>query len=294
MSSLIWTPLKLIEWTSKYLSQKGIPSTRLEAELLLAHSLNLKRIQLYTQFDRPLSEKELADFKILLKRRADREPLAYILGKKEFYSMEFIVSKDVLIPRPETELLVEQVLASPLVKRGLRGVHPIQILDIGTGSACIAIALAKYLPQTQITALEISEAALNIAKQNAQKHGVENQIEFIQGDFLKSEVRSQKSEFDIIVSNPPYIASSEIEKLEPELRFEPHSALDGGIDGLDFYKMILPWAFKHLRPEGHLFLEIGYNQGKDLTELAQNCGFSSAKILKDLDNKDRILHSTLS
>lgn len=297
MSSLIWTPLKLLNWTSQYLSEKGISSTRLEAELLLAHSLNLQRIQLYTQFDRPLNDKELANFKVLLKRRAEREPLAYILEKKEFYSLDFIVSKDVLIPRPETELLIEKVFKQypphPTLLLQQEKDASLKIIDIGTGSGCIAITLAKHLPQAKITALDISEAALNIAKKNAEKHQVENQIEFIHTDFLSSTSDIQNSKFDIIVSNPPYIASHEIQTLEPELHFEPPRALDGGIDGLDFYKKILPWAFKHIDPKGHLFLEIGYNQKEQLRELAKNSGFNTYQIFKDLQEIDRIFEAKI-
>ena len=184
-----WNILKLLEWSTQYFQQKDIESARLDSELLLAHVLGLKRVQLYMQFDRPLNEAELQNFKTLLKRRSEREPLAYILGKKEFYSLEFDISPAVLIPRPETELLVENALkyfsTSPSPQPSpSRGEGERKILDIGTGSGCIAVSLAKHLPEAQITAIDISPEALKIAKQNAEKHGVENQISFHQADFL--------------------------------------------------------------------------------------------------------------
>lgn len=281
-----WTILKLLEWSTQYFQNKGIESPRLDAELLLAHSLGLSRVQLYMQFDRTLQETELQDFKLLLKRRSEREPLAYILGKKEFYSLEFEVNPAVLIPRPETELLVETAL-----KHFSSSPSPLTLLDIGTGSGCIAITLAKHLPEAQIRAIDISESALAIARRNAEKHGVEKQIEFIQADFLSphSSLLTSQDKFDLILSNPPYIASDEISKLAPELQAEPLYALEGGKDGLDFYRVLVPWAFHHLKKEGVALFEIGFDQAESLEKLTTNAGFQKTSILKDEAGHPRVV-----
>lgn len=281
-----WNILKLLEWSTQYFQNKGIESPRLESELLLAKSLDLSRVQLYMQFDRPLQETELQNFKSLLKRRTEREPLAYILGKKEFYSLEFEVTPDVLIPRPETELLVEKSI-QPLTPHP----SPLSILDIGTGSGCIAISVAKHLPEAKITAVDISKEALEVAKRNAEKHGVEKQIDFIQMDFNSPHPSPLTShqKFDLILSNPPYIATDEISKLAPELQFEPRSALDGGKNGLDFYKILLPWSFEHLNPEGKALFEIGCDQAESLEKLATNAGFQKISIIKDYAGHPRVV-----
>ncbi len=281
-----WNILKLLEWSTQYFQNKGIESPRLDAELLLAKTLSLSRVQLYMQFDRPLLETELQNFKDLLKRRSEREPLAYILGKKEFYSLEFEVSPDVLIPRPETELLVETAR-----KHSSLLTSPSSLLDIGTGSGCIAVSLAKHLPEARITAIDISASALELAKRNAKKHAVENQINFIQMDFTSphASLLTPHQNFDLILSNPPYIATDEIPKLAPELQFEPKSALDGGNEGLDFYQIILPWAFQHLNEGGIVLLEIGFDQGMSLEKLATNTGFQKISILKDYAGHPRVV-----
>ena len=296
-----WTILKLLEWNTQYFHQKGIESSRLDSELLLAHSLKLNRVQLYMQFDRPLSEAELQDFKALIKRRSEREPLAYIIRKKEFYSLEFEVTPDVLIPRPETELLVEKAIrnffpsphpmASPPWRASpSRGEGEKNILDIGTGSGCIAISLAKHLPESKITAIDISEEALQVARKNAQKHGVEKQIQFLKMDICSPDTFQEK--FDLIVSNPPYIKSSEIVKLAPELQFEPKSALDGGKEGLDFYQILAPWTFQHLKEDGVALFEMGFDQAESLEKLATNTGFQKISILKDYADHPRVLKLT--
>lgn len=265
---------------------------------MLAHILQLSRIQLYTQFDRPLTEIELAEFKALLKQRCDRKPLAYLLGKKEFYSMDFYVDESVLIPRTETEMLVDETLRdlSPLPGSVLQSEKEktIHILEIGTGSGCIAITLAKHLPKSKIVTVDISPQALEVAKKNAEKHQVSDQIIFKEADFLDANFSSGTASFDYIVSNPPYIPKDDISKLEPELHQEPLSALDGGRDGLDFYRKLLPWSQKHLAENGTLLLEIGFNQGKDLEELALKNNFSSFKILKDLAGQDRVFKGKIN
>jgi len=289
----IWTILKLLEWSTPYLQNKGIPSPRLDAELLLAHTLRLSRVQLYTQFDRPLTEVELQQYKTFFKRRSEREPLAYILGKKEFYSLEFEVSPAVLIPRPETELLVEKTMellknapAPSFDKGGIQG--GFKIMDLGTGSGCIPISLAKHLPQAQLTAIDFSEAALNIAKSNAKKHGVEEQINFLHQDIFNLEL-NPGSKFDAILSNPPYIPEADFLKLEPELTFEPSQALIGGKTGLDFYEHLFPWAKDHLHPSGFALFEIGFNQAEEVEKIATNTGFQKVNILRDYAGHPRMI-----
>lgn len=280
-----WTILKLLEWSAQYFHQKGLDSPRLDAELLLAQSLGLSRVQLYMQFDRPLSDAELQAYKGLLKRRGEREPLAYILGKKEFYSMEFEVMPTVLIPRPETELLVEKAIQILQPSSA----QPLRLLDIGTGSGCIALSLAKHLPQARVSAIDVSEAALEVARKNAELHGLADRVEFFHIDFREAASRAALSgPFDLIASNPPYIARDEIAKLAPELAFEPMQALDGGPDGLDFYRDWLPWAFEHLSQGGSALLEIGFDQAESVEKLATNAGFQKVNILRDYSGHPRV------
>ncbi len=286
-----WNILKLLEWSTQYFQSKGIESPRLDAEVLLAQNLSLSRVQLYMQFDRPLTELELQNFKALLKRRSDREPLAYILGKKEFYSMEFKVSPDVLIPRPETELLVEKAIKHFETSSAL----PHRFLDIGTGSGCISITLAKHFPHAEVTTLDISEKALQIAQQNAQKHQLETRIEFLQLDFMEADSRKNLTgAFDLIISNPPYVAQKAIAQLAPELQFEPLGALSGGEEGLDFYQELIPWTYSHLKPEGLALFEIGFDQAESIEKLATKAGFQKVNILKDYAGHPRMAFLQIS
>ncbi|HSA59255.1 MAG TPA: peptide chain release factor N(5)-glutamine methyltransferase [bacterium] len=253
-----WTSLKLIQWTAGHFEKKGIPNPRLDAELLLAYVLKCQRVDLYTGFEKTVSEKHLAEFKALIERRATREPLQYITGETEFWGLKIKVTPEVLIPRPETELLVEEAL---------KNAPPAgDVLDIGTGSGCIAIALAKNLPGAKIVATDISKEALSVAKENAQAHGVADRIEFVTSDiapWLFFETRERK--FDLIVSNPPYIDSSELDFLQPEVsRHEPRSALDGGQGGLETIKKILQEAPDFLKIKGRLLMEVGEGQAERL------------------------------
>jgi len=270
-----WTSLKLIEWTSGHFEKKGIPNPRLDAELLLAHVLKCKRVDLYVGFEKTVSEKHLSEFKTLIERRAKREPLQYIIGETEFWGLKIKVTPDVLIPRPETELLVEEALKFPMA---------VEILDIGTGSGCIAIALAKHLPDSKIVATDISKEALEIAKENAEAHGVADRIEFVASDIASilpgarlrptppnpPSVRSDgmnpilaHGKFDLIVSNPPYIPTSEFPDLQPEVRdFEPRKALDGGKAGLEVIGKILQEAPDFLKEGGRLLMEVGEGQAE--------------------------------
>ena len=250
-----WTTLKVLTWTKEYLSAKGIENARLEAEWLLCAATGLDRVGLYLNFDKPLNEDELASFRSMVARRARREPLQHILGSQEFYGLEFEVSLDVLIPRHDTEALVAEALARRPKARS--------VLDIGTGSGCIAVALASHMQGAAVTAIDISQAALAVAQRNAGRNGVA--IEFLAGSLLEPVAGRS---FDLIVSNPPYIPTADIDALEPEVRdFDPRGALDGGPDGLGVYRALIPAAPGHLNPDGWLLVEVGIGQAPAVVEL---------------------------
>lgn len=248
-----WTSLKLIQWTSGHFEKKGIPNPRLDAELLLAHVLKCKRVDLYTGFEKTVGDNHLAEFKALIERRAKREPLQYIIGETEFWGLKFKVTPDVLIPRPETELLVEEALKFSEAKN---------ILDIGTGSGCIAISLAKHLLEARITATDISKESLEVAKENAETNSVFDRIEFIASDIAPwLFFETQEKKFDLIVSNPPYIDPIEIDLLQTEVsQHEPRRALDGGKGGFEIIDKILQEAPDFLKDGGALLLEVGEGQ----------------------------------
>ncbi|MDR3579904.1 MAG: peptide chain release factor N(5)-glutamine methyltransferase [Oryzomonas sp.] len=254
-----WTTLKVLTWTKEYLTAKGIENARLEAEWLLCAATGLDRVGLYLNFDKPLNDDELASFRSLVARRARREPLQHILGTQEFYGLEFEVSPDVLIPRHDTETLVTEALTRRPEARS--------VLDIGTGSGCIAVALARHLPGAAVTAIDISPAALVVARRNAGSNEVA--IEFLAGSLLEP-VTGRR--FDLIVSNPPYIPTTDIDGLEPEVRdFDPRGALDGGSDGLDVYRTLIPTVPEHLNPAGWLLVEVGIGQAPAVVELFRTC-----------------------
>ncbi len=245
--------------TAEYLEKKGIDSPRLTAEILLAYKLNVDRVTLYLNFDQPLTENEISGYRTLIKRRLQREPLQYITGIQEFWSLEFVVTPQVLIPRPETELLVEQAIerlkAFPAVEN-----HTPRILDLGTGCGAIAISLAKEVQQTKIWATDISAGALKLARLNAEKHGVTDKIRFIQGN-LWEPLLDQGVTFDIILSNPPYIASEEFKDLAPEVRdYEPRLALNGHEDGMTYIQTIILEAPAFMNPGGWVMLEMAPGQ----------------------------------
>ena len=256
----IWTTLKVLTWTKEFLAAKGVDNARLEAEWMLCAATGLDRVGLYLNFEKPLNDAELADYRAMVARRAKREPLQHILGTQEFCGLEFEVTPDVLIPRHDTETLVNEAVSR---MPGARS-----ILDIGTGSGCIAVALARQFPAAVVTATDISEAALAVARRNAEKHGVA--IEFLLGSLF---VPLDGCRFDLIVSNPPYIPTHDIDGLEPEVRdFDPHGALDGGADGLDFYRSLIPVAEEHVNPDGWLLLEVGLGQADDVSKLYRETG----------------------
>jgi release factor glutamine methyltransferase len=281
-----WTILKLLQWTFSYFNSHKIEGARASAEILLANALGLKRIDLYLRYDQPLGREELATFKTLIKRRVKMEPVAYIIGNKEFWSLDLDVTKDVLIPRPDTECLVEQALAY-LPGKDSNALW--NILELGTGSGAIILSMATQQPQHRYFASDLSEKALRVAKVNAEKNHLSEVIFFFVGDWLYP-IKNNIRNFDMIVSNPPYIPTHVIAGLEPEIAFyEPRIALDGGKDGLDSLRVIINQAPSFLKPAGYLILEIGYDQKQKISNIVNNCGkYESVHIVKDYGGHDRV------
>jgi release factor glutamine methyltransferase len=246
-----WTVGRLLQWTTDYLNRHGADSPRLDAEVLLAEALRCPRIALYTSFDEVPAEPARTAFRDLVKRRAEGTPVAYLVGHREFFSLDFRVTQDVLIPRPETELLV-----MALIERARQSPRePVTICDVGTGSGIIAVAAAKHLPNSRITAIDVSPAALAVARANAQTHGVLDRVEFLQSDLLAGVAPERR--FDFVVSNPPYVAEAELDRLAPEVRrFEPRVALVAGSRGTEVIERLLGQAAERLHPGGYLLLEI--------------------------------------
>ncbi len=275
-------------WGARVLEQHGCDSPRLDAELLLAHALELSRARLLAQFDRVLSPAELARYRQLIERRRAHEPVAYIVGHQEFYGLDFYVDRRVLIPRPETELLVEKAieLAGRVGDRGY-GLYPLILADVGTGSGAIAVSLAVHLPQATIYALDSSAEALEVAARNVRHHGVEGRVHLLRGDLLSP----LPEPVDIVVANLPYVSEEELAELPPEIRcYEPLSALDGGPDGLRHIRRLLAQAREYLRSHGAVILEIGATQGKAVAELArQHFPTAEIEIAKDYGGLDRVV-----
>ncbi|MBI5593026.1 MAG: peptide chain release factor N(5)-glutamine methyltransferase [Deltaproteobacteria bacterium] len=284
-----WTILSLLKWATGYFTSHGIDSPRATAEILLAALLNLKRIDLYLRYDQPLLKSELSEFKSLIKRRVNREPVAYITGKKEFWSLDLEVNPDVLIPRPDTETLVEAAL-SCLKPMDSSPNSSEQVLELGTGSGAIVLALASEQPKYRYIATDISLKALDIAKINARRHQLETAIQFVAGNWLNP-FSPNKPVFDMILSNPPYIPSEDISGLQPEVnRFEPLLALDGRSDGLHAIRQIIFSAHPLLKPQGVLLLEMGFNQKEAVIQLIQHCGhYHPFQIIKDYAGHDRVV-----
>ena len=280
-----WTILKLLEWTSTYFKKQNIDNPRSTAEVLLAHSLGMRRIDLYLQYDRPMHADELQAFKILIKRRLAREPVAYITGTKEFWSLDFRVDRNVLIPRPETECLVETALK---VMAAWGGTAPRKVLELGTGSGAVIISLASQQPGHRYFASDISLKALAVAAANRADHGL-TEIRLCAGGWLEAVKRAEPG-FDIILSNPPYIRRPDIDGLEPEIRgYEPRRALDGSSDGLACLKRLVATAPDCLSKGGRLLLEIGHDQKVDVAGMAGACGrYDRIAFVKDYSGIDRI------
>lgn len=279
----VWTILKLLQWTTDFLKKHGIDHPRSDAEILLAHALKCERIDLYLYHDQPLQTQELRQFKPLIQRRAKHEPVAYIKGVKEFWSLEFKVTPDVLIPRPETEGLVELALQHGSENDSCR------VLELGTGSGIISVTLAHERPRWKFWASDISAKAIAIARLNACRQLPADRIAFVVGRWFDF-IGVQKALFDLIVSNPPYISRDEMTRLAPDISgYEPSRALDGGPDGLDSISMIIKSAHAYLNTGGWLILEIGYDQAASAQDLGQACGaYERIEIEKDLSGHDRL------
>ncbi len=285
------TILGILNWSTHYLGDHQIENPRLNAELLLALSLDLSREGLYARLDGQFKEENREMLERLIERRISGEPLQYILGHQEFWSIDLKVDPRVLIPRPETELLVEQAL-SILFEISHR--RPPYVLEIGTGSGAIAISLAKEVKDVFMVATDISREALRLAKENAQSAGVLHQIGFVNGDlFGPFQSLRDKEVFDLILSNPPYITRSEIRRLAREIKdFEPTLALDGGEDGMEFYRRITLEAPFYLREGGWLLLEVGEGQGEEVTELIERSeSFLEPNLLPDLSGIERVVRT---
>jgi release factor glutamine methyltransferase len=284
-----WTVRRLLEWTPGFFQKKGVDQPRLAAELLLAHVLGVPRIKLYTDYERPLNESMLAAYRDLVRRAGEQEPTAYLTGRAHFFNLEFEVSRDVLIPRPDTETLVENVLQTVRHQSGLEAPR---VLDLCTGSGCIAAAVAKNLKAAVVLAIDVSGPAVAIAKKNIETLGLSDRVSVEQGDLFEPIGRIVDARpFDLIVSNPPYIPSDQIPTLDRSVReFEPVQALDGGVDGLTIHRRILETAPNHLVPTGRVFLEIAFDQGPAAKEMAAGYdAFEEIRVLKDYGGRDRVL-----
>lgn len=277
------TVLEALNLSTEYLNKKGIESARLNAELMLAHILNCKRLQLYLMFDRPLDENELSVYREFLARRAKREPLQYILGEVEFYNIKLKVNPDVLIPRPETELLVEKII------KDFSDKSEFKFLDIGIGSGNISIALLVNLPSSAGTGIDISDSALALANYNAESNSVKNRLELVHFDILKDDIQSL-GKYDAVISNPPYVSSEDFETLEPELKvYEPQIALTDFYNGLTFYRKIISIADNLLKENGKVYFEIGKGQSNEIKTLMENKRINNINIIKDYQGIDRII-----
>jgi release factor glutamine methyltransferase len=285
-----WTIMKLIQWAANYFDSHNIDSPRATAEILLAHVLNARRIDLYLNYDQPLNSDERDRFKALIKRRLNREPVAYIVGCKEFWSMELEVTTDVLIPRPETECLVERALERLARESDSK---PKFVLELGTGSGAIILALASENYRHLYWGTDISVNAIQVARRNATRHGLSARVQFIVADWLTA-FRVQSGLFDLIISNPPYVRSGDLLKLQPEIQaHEPLSALNGAEDGLQCLQKIIQSAHFYLKPAGVLLLEMGADQKAQLEQIISKCGqYENIEFHKDYSGHDRIAAMT--
>ena len=283
-----WTVGQLLKWTTDYLKHHGSDSPRLDAEVLLAEALGCRRIDLYTAFGELPDEEVRTAFRELVRRRAEGAPVAYLVGHREFFSLDFRVTPDVLIPRPESELLVVAMLD---LARRLPAEREISICDVGTGSGIIAVCAAKHLPQCRVTAVDISPAALGVARGNAAKHGVQERIKLIESDLLSAVPPGER--FDFIVANPPYVSTAEMQALAPDVRdFEPPLALVAGQRGTEVIESLLPQAAERLDPGGHLLIEISPMVHDAVRALLEADGrFQLGPTVKDLARLPRVVQA---
>ncbi len=280
MTEETWTIRKVLGWTTGRFEKADIDAPRLTAEILLAHTLKVDRIKLFMELDRPLQKDELSEFKALIQRRMQFEPTQYLTGFKDFYNRRFSVDPRVLIPRPETELLVEGVLQ--LLPKDA----PSRVLDLCTGSGCIGITIAAERPQASVWVTDLSKGACEVAAANAEKHQVASRVSVLQGDLFAALPAGVR--FDLVVSNPPYIKRADLPGLQKEVRQEPTQALDGGTDGLAFARAIAEGAHAALKPGGWLALEIGDEQGEAVRQVLTRSGYHAVRVDKDLSRLDRL------
>jgi release factor glutamine methyltransferase len=277
--STIWTAGKVLHWAAADFRGRQLAKPRLEAEILLAHVLGCQRLDLYVDHDRPLARAELAAFREAVTRRRSGEPAAYICGFKDFWSLEIAVTRDVLVPRPETEVLVEACLDGEPAGR---------LLDLGTGSGCVAVALAHERPELGVHATDVSAPACAVARQNIERHALTARVQVFEGDLFAAIAEQER--YDTIVTNPPYVASGELSDLAAEVRSEPRLALDGGIDGLDVIRRILSGAVDHLAPGGRLLIELDPRQARAVAdEIGPRRLGVRGEIVSDLAGRDRVV-----
>ena len=291
MSNKIWRVVELLDWTSGYFEQHSIPTPRLDAEVLLGHLLNKSRLQLYLDFDMPVFQEHLTPFRKLIQRRIEHTPVSYLTNRKEFLSLDFYVDERVLIPRPETEQLVETILAT-------KTDTPQRVLEIGTGSGVIATSLAVHASEWNIVATDISEPALEVAQQNAETHDCSAQITFMSGDLfepIKMIENPEERQFDWIVCNPPYIKNGERDNLSPDVcDYEPEIALFAGDDGLAVIRRLITEAPQYLAPNGKLLFEIGDTQADSVRSLINvEPAYCTYELLKDYAKKDRLVFASV-
>ncbi|MFW5966775.1 MAG: peptide chain release factor N(5)-glutamine methyltransferase [Persicimonas sp.] len=279
-----WTVLKILRWTTHYFEKKEVTeSARLDAELLLTHVLDLDRVALYTHFDRPMDSEELDAYRALIKRRVEGEPVAYLIGRRGFWDFELEVDPRVLIPRPETEVLVEEALER------IEANQSATIIDVGTGSGAIALALARERPEATVIGTDTSADALEVARENAQRLGLGDRVEFVDGDLFEG-VEQRWLPCDFVVSNPPYVAERDRDQIMTDVRdFEPEGALFAGEDGLDVIRRLIPAAHDALAEGGHFLCEIGAEQGEAAERICQEAGFTQVNIRKDYSDRDRVV-----
>ncbi len=280
-----WTTLKVLDWTAGRFERAGLASSRLDAQVLLAHVLKCERVALYTDFEKPLADEELAAYRALIQRRLDGEPVAYLTGHQEFWSLDFIVDSRVLIPRPDTETLVQ--LALELGDAGGQDEAPFPMVEIATGSGAVAVSLAHERKHWQVTATDISDDALSIARANAEQNNLADRIDFRSGDLLEP---LGDETFSLLVANLPYISRSDMDTLPADVKHEPKSALYGGETGLELIETLIGGVAKNLVPGAWVALEHGFDQGRAVRGLAEAAGFSAVQTREDLAGRARVTY----
>ncbi len=288
----VWTIRDLMLFAINHLQRRGFDEARLTVELLLAHALRCPRIQLYTNYDKPLTPDELKEFRHLYERRLNCEPVQYIVGSTSFMGLSFEVDPRVLIPRPETETLVEQVM---LLCSDVQSSQGCSILEVGTGSGNIAISLAKFIKGAKVWSIDVSEDALDVARTNAERHGVLDRVTFHRMDVFEPVDQLLLKRFDLFVSNPPYVSAAEWEELPMEIRrFEPRVAVSDWKDGFEFPRRLIELAPFVLRNEGHLVMEVGFGQAEKVMQMMREAAYSNIYSVNDLEGTPRVVVATVA